>query len=176
MTVMICDLVDLTALSARLDPEDMGAVIDAFQAACARIALASDGFLAEFRGDGILAISATRVPMRTMPSEPYARVIDIVAAVALSSRRPAGEPLAVRIGIASGCGGGGRRGARCARNRGSETRRALPPACQAPGRAWHHPSSPPPRASADRRPVPSARPRAWHNLKGFAEADRRVGG
>src|SRR5690348_16448965 len=48
LTVMICDLVGSTALSARLDPEDMGAVIDAFQAACARIALASDGFLAEF--------------------------------------------------------------------------------------------------------------------------------
>ena len=39
MTVMICDLVGSTALSARLDPEDMGAVIDAFQAACARITL-----------------------------------------------------------------------------------------------------------------------------------------
>ena len=37
LTVMICDLVGSTALSARLDPEDMGAVIDAFQAACARI-------------------------------------------------------------------------------------------------------------------------------------------
>jgi class 3 adenylate cyclase len=53
--VMICDLVGSTALSARLDPEDMGAVIDAFQAACARITLAFDGFLADFRGDGILA-------------------------------------------------------------------------------------------------------------------------
>ena len=55
LTVMICDLVGSTALSARLDPEDMGAVIDAFQAACARITLAFDGFLADFRGDGILA-------------------------------------------------------------------------------------------------------------------------
>ncbi|MGB9383569.1 MAG: adenylate/guanylate cyclase domain-containing protein, partial [Pseudolabrys sp.] len=55
LTVMICDLVGSTALSARLDPEDMGALIDAFQAACARITLAFDGFLADFRGDGILA-------------------------------------------------------------------------------------------------------------------------
>ena len=36
LTVMICDLVGSAALSARLDPEDMGAVIDAFQAACVR--------------------------------------------------------------------------------------------------------------------------------------------
>src|SRR3954451_22536155 len=33
MTMMICDLVGSTALATRLDPEDMGGVIDAFQAA-----------------------------------------------------------------------------------------------------------------------------------------------
>ncbi len=55
LTVMICDLVDSTALSARLDPEDMRAVMDAYHAACARITLFYDGFLADFRGDGILA-------------------------------------------------------------------------------------------------------------------------
>ena len=52
---MICDLVGSTALSARLDPEEMRAVIDAYHAACARITRTHDGFLAEFRGDGILA-------------------------------------------------------------------------------------------------------------------------
>src|SRR2546430_32481 len=52
LTVMICDLVGSTALSARLDPEDMRAVIDAYHAACARITRTYDGFLAEFRGDG----------------------------------------------------------------------------------------------------------------------------
>src|SRR5215475_11949980 len=55
LTVMICDLVGSTALSGRLDPEDMRAVIDAYHAACARITRTYDGFLAEFRGDGILA-------------------------------------------------------------------------------------------------------------------------
>src|SRR6516165_1456995 len=55
LTVMICDLMGSTALSARLDPEDMLAVIDAYHAACARITRTYEGFLAEFRGDGILA-------------------------------------------------------------------------------------------------------------------------
>src|SRR5215472_312390 len=55
LTLMICDLVGSTALSARLDPEEMRAVIDAYHAACARITRTHDGFLAEFRGDGILA-------------------------------------------------------------------------------------------------------------------------
>src|SRR5262245_37818894 len=43
LTVMICDLVGSTALSARLDPEDMRAVMDAYHAACARIVQAYDG-------------------------------------------------------------------------------------------------------------------------------------
>ena len=34
LTVMICDVVGSTALSARLDPEDMRAVMDAYHAAC----------------------------------------------------------------------------------------------------------------------------------------------
>src|SRR5262245_14134382 len=55
LTVMICDLVGSTALSTRLAPEDMRTVMDAYHAACARIVRAYDGFLAEFRGDGILA-------------------------------------------------------------------------------------------------------------------------
>src|SRR5262249_4905782 len=55
LTVVICDLVGSTALSARLDPEDMRALIDAYHAACAHITRAYDGFRAQLRGDGILA-------------------------------------------------------------------------------------------------------------------------
>src|SRR5262249_50744164 len=47
LTVMICDLVGSTALSARLDPEDMNAVMDAYHAACARIMLTYDGFIGD---------------------------------------------------------------------------------------------------------------------------------
>jgi class 3 adenylate cyclase len=65
LTVMICDLVGSTALTARLDPEDMGAVIDAYHAACARITLSYDGFLADFRGDGILAYFGYPLAHRT---------------------------------------------------------------------------------------------------------------
>jgi class 3 adenylate cyclase len=51
LTVMICDLAGSTALSARLDPENMNAVLDAYHAACARIVLTYEGFIGEFRGD-----------------------------------------------------------------------------------------------------------------------------
>jgi predicted ATPase/class 3 adenylate cyclase len=101
LTVMICDLVGSTALSARLDPEDMGAVIDAFQAACARITLAFDGFLADFRGDGILAYFGYPRAHEDDAERTVRAGLDIVAAVARLKTR-AEEPLSVRIGIATG--------------------------------------------------------------------------
>src|SRR6266568_2703346 len=101
LTVMICDLVGSTALSARLDPEDMSAVIDAFQAACARITLASDGFLADFRGDGILAYFGYPRAHEDDAERTVRAALDIVAAVA-RLKTLAEAPLSVRIGIATG--------------------------------------------------------------------------
>lgn len=101
LTVMICDLVDSTALAARLDPEDMSAVIDAYHAACARITRSYDGFLADFRGDGILAYFGYPIAHEDDPERTVRAALDIIAAVARLETR-AGEPLAVRIGIATG--------------------------------------------------------------------------
>src|SRR5947208_8173173 len=101
LTVMICDLVGSTALSARLDPEDMRAVIDAYHAACARITRTYDGFLAEFRGDGILAYFGYPIAHEADAERTVQAGLDIIAAVAGLETRAA-EPLAVRIGIATG--------------------------------------------------------------------------
>ena len=101
LTVMICDLVGSTALSARLDPEDMRAVIDAYHAACARITRTYDGFLAEFRGDGILAYFGYPLAHEDDAERTVQAGLDIIAAVAGLETRAA-EPLAVRIGIATG--------------------------------------------------------------------------
>jgi class 3 adenylate cyclase len=101
LTVMICDLVGSTALSARLDPEDMRVVIDAYHAACARITRTYDGFLAEFRGDGILAYFGYPIAHEDDAERTVRAGLDIIAAVAGLETRAA-EPLAVRIGIATG--------------------------------------------------------------------------
>jgi class 3 adenylate cyclase/predicted ATPase len=101
LTVMICDLVDSTALATRLDPEDMSVVIDAFQAACARITLAFDGFLADFRGDGILVYFGYPSAHEDDAERTVRAALDIAAAVA-RLKTPAEEPLSVRIGIATG--------------------------------------------------------------------------
>jgi class 3 adenylate cyclase len=79
---MICDLVGSTALSARLDPDDMRAVTDAYQAACVKIVSTYDGFLAEFRGDGILAYFGYPHAHEDDAERTMRAGLDIVAAVA----------------------------------------------------------------------------------------------
>jgi class 3 adenylate cyclase/predicted ATPase len=101
LTVMICDIVGSTALSRRLDPEDMRAVVDAYHSACARIIATYDGFLAEFRGDGILAYFGYPRAHEDDAERTVRAALDIVVAVGgLKTRAP--EPLAVRVGIATG--------------------------------------------------------------------------
>jgi class 3 adenylate cyclase len=54
LTVMFCDLVGSTALSARLDPEDLREIIAAYHRAVAEIIARSDGFVSRYMGDGVL--------------------------------------------------------------------------------------------------------------------------
>jgi class 3 adenylate cyclase/tetratricopeptide (TPR) repeat protein len=101
LTVMICDLVGSTLLSARLDPEDMGALMQAYHAACARIVQGYDGFLGHFRGDGILAYFGYPRAHEDDAERTVRAGLEIIAAVAQLETHGA-EPLAVRIGIATG--------------------------------------------------------------------------
>jgi class 3 adenylate cyclase len=54
ITVMFSDLVGSTALSARVDPEDLREVISAYQKCVAGTVKRFDGFVANYMGDGVL--------------------------------------------------------------------------------------------------------------------------
>src|SRR6266536_412404 len=54
LTVLFCDLVGSTELSARLDPEELREVIRAYQGACAAVIARFDGHIAQYLGDGLL--------------------------------------------------------------------------------------------------------------------------
>jgi class 3 adenylate cyclase/predicted ATPase len=54
LTVIFCDLVGSTELSARLDPEDLREVIAAYHYAVAGVVAEFDGFVAKYMGDGVL--------------------------------------------------------------------------------------------------------------------------
>src|SRR5215510_12257254 len=54
LTVMFCDLVGSTSLSARLDPEDLRKVIGTYQGCVAEVIRQFQGFIARYMGDGVL--------------------------------------------------------------------------------------------------------------------------
>src|SRR5262249_23810775 len=55
VTVMFSDLVCSTALSARMDPEDLREIISAYQNCVAETVRRFSGFIAQYMGDGVLA-------------------------------------------------------------------------------------------------------------------------
>jgi predicted ATPase/class 3 adenylate cyclase len=54
LTVMFCDLIGSTALSERLDPEELRELMRTYHQSCARIILRFEGYLAKYLGDGLL--------------------------------------------------------------------------------------------------------------------------
>src|SRR5271166_6578326 len=101
LTVMFCDLVGSTALSARLDPEDMREVIRAYQDASSGAIARYDGFVAKFMGDGVLAYFGFPRAHEEDAERAVRAGLDIAAVVAKLETR-ANENLRVRIGIATG--------------------------------------------------------------------------
>ena len=101
LTVMFCDLVGSTAMSARLDPEDMREVIGAYQDACSGAIARYDGFVAKFMGDGVLAYFGFPRAHEEDAERAVRAGLDIAAGVKTLETR-AGEPLKVRIGVATG--------------------------------------------------------------------------
>ncbi|HEX3523202.1 MAG TPA: adenylate/guanylate cyclase domain-containing protein [Stellaceae bacterium] len=55
VTVMFCDLVGSTALSARLDPEDLNDLLAAYRCCVGEVIERNRGFIAHYVGDGVLA-------------------------------------------------------------------------------------------------------------------------
>ncbi len=101
LTVMFCDLVGSTALTAALDPERMERLLRDYQDVCAGEIARFDGFVEHFFGDGVLAYFG--YPRASEDAAERAAWAGLGVAEAV--RRlptPLGTPLAVRIGIASG--------------------------------------------------------------------------
>src|ERR1700729_1635524 len=101
LTVMFCDLVGSTAMSARLDPEDMREVIRAYQDACSGAVARYDGFVAKFMGDGVLAYFGFPRAHEEDAERAVRAGLDIAVAVVKLDTR-AKERLKVRIGVATG--------------------------------------------------------------------------
>ena len=101
LTVLFADLVGSTALSERLDPEDMRAVISAYQRTCAAVVERYDGHVANYMGDGVLAYFGYPQAHEEDPERAVRAALDLVQAVHELTPRPE-LALQVRVGIATG--------------------------------------------------------------------------
>src|SRR4051812_2151509 len=100
LSVMFCDLIGSTALSARLDPEDLREVIRSYQARVAATIQQFNGFIARYVGDGVLIYFGWPEAHETDAARAVRAGLAVAAAV--GETRTGGEPLQVRIGIATG--------------------------------------------------------------------------
>jgi class 3 adenylate cyclase/predicted ATPase len=101
LTVMFVDLVGSTALAHRLDPEEMGKVLRAYQDAVAGVVARFEGHVAKFMGDGVLAYFGWPKAHEDEGERAVRAGLAIVIAVA-ELTNPAGGPLVTRVGIATG--------------------------------------------------------------------------
>jgi len=101
LTILFCDLVGSTELSARLDPEDMREVISAYQKAVAGEIARYDGHVAKFMGDGVLAYFGWPRAHEEEAERAVRAGLAITDAVGRLTT-PCVESLAARIGIATG--------------------------------------------------------------------------
>ena len=101
LTVMICDLVGSTALSARLDPEDLRRVIGAYHTCIAEIIARYQGIIARYMGDGVLVYFGYPQAHEDDAEQAIRAGLALVDAVA-NLKTDFEAALQVRIGIATG--------------------------------------------------------------------------
>lgn len=99
VTVMFSDLVGSTALSARMDPEDLREVIAAYQKCVAEIVRRFEGFVAQYLGDGVLAYFGYPQAHEDDAERAVRSGLELIAAVGVLKTRVL---LQTRVGIATG--------------------------------------------------------------------------
>jgi class 3 adenylate cyclase/tetratricopeptide (TPR) repeat protein len=102
---MFCDLVGSTALSEQLDPEEMRDLFKAYREACSAVVDRYEGWIAQFRGDGILIYFGYPEAHEDDAARAVRAALEIVPAVRGVHNRWYAEgdlDLNVRIGIDTG--------------------------------------------------------------------------
>jgi class 3 adenylate cyclase len=90
-----------TALSARLDPEDLRAIIGAYHRCCTELVQSHGGFVAKYMGDGVLAYFGYPSAHEQEAEQAIRAALALVAAVP-KLKTDADARLQIRVGIATG--------------------------------------------------------------------------
>ena len=99
LTVMFCDLVGSTALSERLDPEDLHELVSAYQHAIRHVVERYEGYVAQYLGDGILAYFGYPAAHEDDGVRGVQAGLEILADISALTTR---VPIQVRIGMHTG--------------------------------------------------------------------------
>jgi class 3 adenylate cyclase len=99
VTVMFSDLVGSTALSARMDPEDLQEVISAYQKCVAETVRHLGGFVARYLGDGVLVYFGYPQAHEDDAERAVKAGLTLIAALA---RLKTPAPQQIRVGVATG--------------------------------------------------------------------------
>jgi class 3 adenylate cyclase len=105
LTVMFCDLVDSTTLSAQLDPEDYRDMVRAYQRVCSEVITRFDGHIAQLLGDGLLVYFGYPQAHEDDAQRAVRTGLGMLEAIGTLNPRlvqNTGVRLAVRIGIHTG--------------------------------------------------------------------------
>ena len=100
LTVMFCDLVGSTALSTKLDPEDLRALVSAYHRTVREAVAVYDGFVAKYMGDGVLVYFG--YPRAHEDDAERAIRAGLRAIDAVGQMDARGAKLQARVGIATG--------------------------------------------------------------------------
>ena len=99
VTVMFSDLVGSTALSTRMDPEDLREIISAYQKCVAETVQRFGGFVAKYMGDGVLVYFGYPQAHEDDAERAVRAGLELIAAV---GELKTTAPLQTRVGIATG--------------------------------------------------------------------------
>jgi DNA-binding response OmpR family regulator/class 3 adenylate cyclase/predicted ATPase len=99
VTVLSCDLADLTELVRNLDPEELAHIVHGFQDACTAVIANMGGSIPALTGHEILALFGYPQAHEDAAARAVHAGLHLVAKTVLS---PSGKPLQVRVGIATG--------------------------------------------------------------------------
>ena len=101
LSVLFCDMVDSTSLSAQFNAEEMHDLISAYHDAVASAVTRFGGYVAKFLGDGVLAYFGWPMAYEDHAERAIRAGLAAIAGVE-NLKTPAGAPLQSRVGIASG--------------------------------------------------------------------------
>src|SRR5437867_13017586 len=105
LTVLFCDLVGSTALSAQLDPEELREVVRAYQETCAKVVARFEGHIAQYLGDGLLVYFGYPLAHEDDAQRAVRAglgMVDALGQLNIRLKQDRGVALAVRLGIHTG--------------------------------------------------------------------------